>query len=73
MISQALRIHETTVHRHLIDYTLAAKLTPLNGGSSGYLTVIQTMVLIEHLTELHTIMEDVIQSNPGCAPAKYAT
>ena len=53
MISQALRIHETTVHRHLVDYTLSAKLTPENGGSSGYLTAIQTMALIEHLTE-HT-------------------
>ena len=53
MISQALRIHETTVHRHLIDYTLSAKLTPLNGGSSGYLTITQTMALIEHLIE-HT-------------------
>lgn len=53
MISQALRIHETTVLRHLKDYELSAKLTPENGGSSGYLTVIQTMALIEHLTE-HT-------------------
>ncbi len=51
MISQALRIHETTVLRHLKDYEQSEKLTPENGGSSGYLSVIQTMALIEHLTE----------------------
>ncbi|MGF1760084.1 helix-turn-helix domain-containing protein, partial [Photobacterium sagamiensis] len=38
MISQALRIHETTVLRHLKDYEQSKKLTPENGGSSGYLS-----------------------------------
>ncbi|MCP4121136.1 MAG: IS630 family transposase [Bacteroidetes bacterium] len=53
MISQALRIHETTVLRHLRDYEQSEKLRPENGGSSGYLSVTQTMALIEHLAE-HT-------------------
>lgn len=33
MISQALRIHESTVARHLSDYLLSEKLKPENGGS----------------------------------------
>ena len=32
MISQALRIHETTVLRHLKDYEQSEKLKPENGG-----------------------------------------
>ncbi len=39
MISQALRIHESTVARHLSDYVLSEKLKPEN------------VHLIEHLTE----------------------
>ncbi len=66
MISQALRIHETTVHRHLTDFTLSAKLTPLNGGSSGHLAAIQVRALIKHLTEhtyhhTHQIISYVIE------------
>lgn len=33
MISQALRIQESTVARHLRDYVLSEKLKPENGGS----------------------------------------
>ncbi len=51
MISQALRIHESTVARHLSDYVLSEKLKPENGGSQSQLSVGQTMKLIEHLTE----------------------
>lgn len=51
MISQALRIHESTVARHLSDYVLSEKLKPENGGSQSRLSVTQTMQLIEHLTE----------------------
>ncbi|MDE1316074.1 IS630-like element ISVa15 family transposase [Vibrio aestuarianus] len=51
MISQALRIHESTVARHLSDYVLSEKLKPENGGSQSKLSAIQTMHLIEHLTE----------------------
>lgn len=53
MISQALRIHESTVARHLSDYVLSEKLKPENGGSQSKLSTTQTMHLIEHLTE-HT-------------------
>lgn len=53
MISQALRIHETTVRNHLADYTLSEKLKPKNGGSESHLSVEQTSELIAHLTE-HT-------------------
>ncbi len=51
MISQALRIHESTVARHLSDYVLSEKLKPENGGSQSRLSAGQTMELIEHLAE----------------------
>jgi len=50
MISQALRIHETTVLRHLKDFEQSEKLKPENGGSTSHLSVVQTMALIEHLS-----------------------
>ncbi|HIF9499501.1 TPA: IS630 family transposase, partial [Photobacterium damselae] len=40
-----------TVARHLSDYVLSEKLKPENGGSQSKLSAIQTMHLIEHLTE----------------------
>ena len=49
-ISQALRIHETSVLRHLKEYEMTEKLEPLNGGSYGYLSEKQTQKLINHLT-----------------------
>ncbi len=51
MISQALRIHESTVARQLSDYVLSEKLQPENGGSQSRLSAGQTMRLIEHLAE----------------------
>ncbi|MGR5471145.1 helix-turn-helix domain-containing protein, partial [Vibrio astriarenae] len=51
MISQALRIHESTVARHLSDYVLSEKLKTENGGSQSKLSATQAMHLIEHLTE----------------------
>lgn len=51
MISQALRIHETTVVRHINDYLQSEKLKPDNGGSQSRLSAAQTMQLIEHLAE----------------------
>lgn len=51
MISQALRIHETTVRNHLADYILSEKLKPENGGSQSRLSDEQTAELIVHLTE----------------------
>ena len=64
MISQALRIHETTVTRHINDYLQSEKLTPENGGSQSKLDASQTMALIEHLSEntyfhTHQIVEYV--------------
>ncbi len=53
MISQALRIHPTTVARHIHDYEQINKLKPENGGSQCRLSAIQSLSLIEHLTE-HT-------------------
>ncbi len=51
MISQALRIHESTVTSHLSDYVLSEKLKPENGSSQSRLSAFQTMRPIEHLTE----------------------
>ncbi|WP_282175483.1 helix-turn-helix domain-containing protein, partial [Vibrio diabolicus] len=51
MISQALRIHESTVARHLSDYVLSEKLNPENGGSQSRLSDVQTMQITEHLVE----------------------
>ncbi|MGF1740504.1 IS630 family transposase [Vibrio profundum] len=51
MISQALRIHESTVAHHLSDYVLSEKLKPENGGSQSKLSATQTMHLVKHLTE----------------------
>ena len=51
MISQALRINETTVRRHLNDYATAEKLKPENGGSNSRLSAPQTLALIDHLTD----------------------
>ncbi len=49
-IAQALRIHETTVTRHLNDYR-QGKLTIASGGSSSALTVEQTIELSSHLEQ----------------------
>ncbi|KEY58184.1 hypothetical protein SRDD_29430 [Serratia sp. DD3] len=45
MISQALRIHESTVRSHLADYTMSEKLKPENGGSQSRLSAEQTLEL----------------------------
>ena len=52
MISQALRLHATTIERHLNDYR-SGKLSTDNGGSESKLSASQTEALIAHLTE-HT-------------------
>lgn len=51
MISQALRIDEATVTRHINDYLKSEKLTPENDGSQNKLNAADTMALIEHLTK----------------------
>ena len=47
----ALRIHESTVARHLSDYALSEKLKPENGESQSLLSDTQTMQHIEYLIE----------------------
>lgn len=51
MISQAWRIHKTTVTRLSMITQNLKKLTPENGGSQRQLHAMETMALIEHLTE----------------------
>ena len=53
MIAQALRIHETSILRHIKEYKDSEKLTLESGGSSSNLSSEQTEQLIAHLTE-HT-------------------
>ncbi|MDQ9126162.1 IS630 family transposase [Serratia fonticola] len=50
MIAQALRLHQTTVDRHISDYVNNRKLKPENGGSDGMLNAEQTQNLINHLS-----------------------
>lgn len=50
MIAQALRIHESTVARHINDY-LDGKLNIASGGSSSMLSEAQTSELLSHLTQ----------------------
>ncbi len=74
MISQALRIHQTTVTRHINDYLQSDKLMPENGGSQSKLNDAETMALIEHLSEntyFHTYqIVDYVQTQfqvmPNC-------
>ena len=49
MIAQALRLHETSIVRHINDYLKKEKLKPTNGGSTGYLSRIQTEDVVQHL------------------------
>lgn len=51
-IAQALRLHQTTVTRHLNDYR-AGQLSARNGGSSSKLNPEETELLIDYLSE-HT-------------------
>ncbi|MDE9566280.1 IS630 family transposase [Xenorhabdus bovienii] len=59
MIAQALRIHESTVSRHLKDYFSEEKLAPENGGSESRLSAEQTTELIEYLMAnlMHTTQQ----------------
>ena len=49
MIAQALRLHETTIIRHINDYIEKEKLKPENGGSTSYLSKEQTETVVQHL------------------------
>ena len=47
-IAQALRLHESSITRHLDDYLAESKLSPNNGGSAGYLSEKQIEELVAH-------------------------
>jgi len=56
-IAQALRKHESTISRHILDFQKTQKLAPENGGSQSHLDEKQTEELIIHLssvTYIHT-------------------
>ena len=50
MIAQALRLHETTILRHINDYLKKEKLKSSNGGSTSYLSDSDTEKVKQHLT-----------------------
>jgi transposase len=51
-IAQALRKHETTISRHLLDFQNSQKLAPENGGSQSHLNEVQSDQLIQHLSDV---------------------
>lgn len=51
MIAQALRLHETTIVRHIDDYVRKNKLKPENGGSLPYLSPEDTEQVVSHITQ----------------------
>ena len=51
MIAQALRLHETTIIRHINDDLKHDKLKPANGGSTGYLSSMNAKKVTEHLAQ----------------------
>lgn len=50
-ISQALRLHQSTIIKHIQEYKIAGKLKNESGGSESHLTDEQTQELIAHLEE----------------------
>ena len=50
-ISQALRLHQSTVIRHIEEYKTRSKLINQSGGSASHLSDEQTEELIAHLEE----------------------
>jgi transposase len=50
-ISQALRLHQSTIIKHIEAYKTAGKLKNESGGSSSHLTDEQTHELVAHLEE----------------------
>jgi len=51
MIAQALRLHESSIIRHIDDFISKKKLKPENGGSQSYLNTEQTAMIVNHLAE----------------------
>ncbi len=61
-IAQALRVHESTISRHIKDYLDEEKLNFTKGGSSSLLSVEQTEQLTAHLTEnLYHHTRDIVK------------
>ncbi len=61
LIAQALRLHETTIIRHINDYIEKEKLKPENGGSTSYLSKEQTEGIVLHLmTETYQCSYQII-------------
>jgi len=61
LIAQALRLHETTIIRHINDYIEKEKLKPENGGSTSYLSIEQTEEIVQHLmTETYQCSYQII-------------
>lgn len=50
-IAQALRVHESTITRHIKDYNSHQKLNFSKGGSNSFMSEKQTEALIQHLSE----------------------
>ena len=50
-ISQALRLHQSTIIKHIEEYKITGKLKNESGGSTSHLTEDQTQELITHLEE----------------------
>jgi transposase len=50
-ISQALRLHQSTIIKHIEEYKTAGKLKNESGGSTSQLTEEQTQELISHLED----------------------
>tara|TARA_R110002050_G_scaffold153690_1_gene281323 strand:- start:347 stop:847 length:501 start_codon:yes stop_codon:yes gene_type:complete len=51
MIAQALRLHETTIVRHVDYFVCKNKLAPENGGSQPYLSQKQTDDVVAHIMQ----------------------
>jgi len=51
MIAQALRLHETSIVRHIDDFVSKDKLAPENGGSQPYLSQTQTDEVVAHIMQ----------------------
>ena len=49
-IAQALRVHDTTITRHVKEYINEKKLNFIKGGTDSFLTAEQTEEVIKHLT-----------------------
>lgn len=61
-IAQALRVHESTVTRHIKEYLEEGKLNFSKGGSNSLLSEEQTKQLIAHLTEnLYHHTHDIVE------------